>query len=89
MKTQIAAKLSRDQKTKEFDEWLKGLREEAKITVDEKALESVEVAAAQPRWAARWAAPGQMGGRPARCRCARPPGGARRPAPAPAPAPRQ
>jgi peptidyl-prolyl cis-trans isomerase C len=54
VKTQIAAKLSRDKKTKEFDEWLKGLRENARIAVDEKALESVEVAAAQ--------APGMAGG---------------------------
>ena len=45
MKPQITAKLARDKKTKEFDEWLKSLRENAKITVDEKALESVEVAA--------------------------------------------
>jgi peptidyl-prolyl cis-trans isomerase C len=53
VKTQIAAKLSRDKKTKEFDEWLKSLREAAKITIDEKALEGVEVAAAP--------AGGQMG----------------------------
>jgi peptidyl-prolyl cis-trans isomerase C len=46
VKPQIAAKLSRDKKTKEFDEWLKQLRESAKVTVDDKALESVEVAAA-------------------------------------------
>ena len=45
VKPQITAKLSRDKKTKEFDEWLKSLRENAKVTVDEKALESVEVAA--------------------------------------------
>ncbi len=48
VKPQIAAKLSRDRKTKEFDGWLKSLRENAKITVDEKALESIQVAAAQP-----------------------------------------
>jgi len=48
VKTQIAAKLSRDRKTKEFDEWLKGLREKAKVAIDDKALETVEVAAAQP-----------------------------------------
>jgi peptidyl-prolyl cis-trans isomerase C len=48
VKTQIAAKLSRDKKTKEFDEWMKSLRENAKVTIDEKALEAVEVAAAQP-----------------------------------------
>jgi peptidyl-prolyl cis-trans isomerase C len=46
MRMQIANKLSRERKTKEFDEWLKGLKEKAKITVDEKALETVEVAAA-------------------------------------------
>jgi peptidyl-prolyl cis-trans isomerase C len=46
VKVQIANKLSREKKTKEFDEWLKGLREKAAITVDDKALESVEVAAA-------------------------------------------
>jgi peptidyl-prolyl cis-trans isomerase C len=48
VKTQIANKLSREKKTKEFDEWLKGLKEKAKIEVDEKALEAVEVAAAPP-----------------------------------------
>jgi peptidyl-prolyl cis-trans isomerase C len=46
VKGQIAAKLSRDKKTKEFDEWLKSLREAANVTVDDKALEAVEVAAA-------------------------------------------
>jgi peptidyl-prolyl cis-trans isomerase C len=46
VRAQIANKLGREKKTKEFDEWLKGLREAAKITVDDKALESVEVAAA-------------------------------------------
>jgi peptidyl-prolyl cis-trans isomerase C len=48
VKTQIANKLSREKKTKEFDEWLKGLKEKAKIEIDEKALEAVEVAAAPP-----------------------------------------
>ena len=43
VKTQIANKLHREKKTKEFDEWLKRLRDEAKISVDEKALEAVEV----------------------------------------------
>jgi peptidyl-prolyl cis-trans isomerase C len=47
VKTQIVAKLSRDKKTKEFDEWMKSLRENAKITVDDKALEAIEVQAAQ------------------------------------------
>jgi peptidyl-prolyl cis-trans isomerase C len=47
VKTQIAAKLSRDKKTKEFDEWMKQLRESANVTIDEKALEAVEIAAPQ------------------------------------------
>jgi peptidyl-prolyl cis-trans isomerase C len=46
VKGQIAAKLSRDKKSKEFDEWLKGLKEQAHVTIDDKALEAVEVAAA-------------------------------------------
>ncbi len=45
VKAQIASKLHREKKTKEFDEWLKGLREKAQIAVDDKALEAVEVAA--------------------------------------------
>jgi peptidyl-prolyl cis-trans isomerase C len=53
VKTQIASKLSREKKTKEFDEWLKGLKDKAGVTIDEKALESVEVSTAP--------APGPMG----------------------------
>jgi peptidyl-prolyl cis-trans isomerase C len=45
VKAQIANKLHREKKTKEFDEWLKGLRERADVKIDEKALEAVEVAA--------------------------------------------
>jgi peptidyl-prolyl cis-trans isomerase C len=48
VKMQIANKLYREKKTKEFDEWLKRLRAEAKVTVDDKALESVEISAAAP-----------------------------------------
>jgi peptidyl-prolyl cis-trans isomerase C len=47
VKTQIAAKLSRDKKTKEFDEWMKQLRENARVQVDDKVLESVEVSVPQ------------------------------------------
>jgi peptidyl-prolyl cis-trans isomerase C len=61
VKTQIANKLSRERKTKEFDEWLKGLKEKANISVDEKALEAVEVAAA-PAGAPGGAMGGPMGG---------------------------
>jgi len=58
VKAQIASKLSREKKTKEFDEWMKKLREDAKITVDEKALEAIDVAAG----AAAPAGPGMIGG---------------------------
>ena len=61
VKTQIATKLAREKKTKEFDEWLKGLKEGAQITVDEKALEAVEVAAVAPAGGPQ-GYPGQMGG---------------------------
>jgi peptidyl-prolyl cis-trans isomerase C len=53
VKAQIANKLHREKKTKEFDEWLKGLRQKAEVAVDDKALEAVEVSAAPP--------PGQPG----------------------------
>jgi parvulin-like peptidyl-prolyl cis-trans isomerase-like protein len=46
VKAQIASKLHREKKTKEFDEWLKKLRETAQVTTDDKALDAVEVAAA-------------------------------------------
>jgi peptidyl-prolyl cis-trans isomerase C len=57
VKAQIANKLHRERKTKEFDEWLKGLRAKAEVTIDDKALDGVEVAAAP-------AAPGMPGGHP-------------------------
>jgi peptidyl-prolyl cis-trans isomerase C len=83
VKAQIAAKLSRDKKTKEFDEWLKSLREAAKVTVDDKALEAVEVAAGPGPGGPHGGMGGMMGGPqmvpPAQM-------GAPRPAPAGAPA---
>ena len=86
VKGQIAAKLARDKKTKEFDEWLKGLREAAKVTVDEKALEGVEVAASPQAGHG-----GMMGGMPGMggpgMPQMMPPPAAAQPAPASAPAP--
>jgi parvulin-like peptidyl-prolyl cis-trans isomerase-like protein len=78
VKAQIANKLHREKKTKEFDEWLKGLRAKAEVTTDDKALEAVEVAAAP-------GAPG-MGGHPGMGGMMPPPNAAPVPA-APAPAP--
>jgi peptidyl-prolyl cis-trans isomerase C len=83
VKAQIANRLHREKKTKEFDEWLKGLREKAQVKTDEKALEAIEVAAA-PMPPGLPGAPGMPGasGHP-------PMGGAlmRQPAAAPAPQP--
>ena len=84
VKAQIAMKLSRERKTKEFDEWLKALKEKAKVTVDEKALEAVEVAAVSP--GAQMGGPmmgGPMMGGPG----PGPMGGMRMAPPAPGPAP--
>jgi peptidyl-prolyl cis-trans isomerase C len=85
VKAQIANKLSREKRTKEFDEWLKGLREQAKITVDDKVLEGVEVQPAPAGGAPMGG--GMVGGTPGHG-----PGGPMRPAvtpaaPTPAPAP--
>jgi peptidyl-prolyl cis-trans isomerase C len=43
VKAQIATRLSREMKTKESEEWQKRLREQAGVTVDEKALDAVQV----------------------------------------------
>ncbi len=64
VKPQIANKLHREKKTKEFDEWLKGLREQAKIAVDDKALEAVEVQAGAPPGGPMGAPGMPMGGMP-------------------------
>jgi peptidyl-prolyl cis-trans isomerase C len=45
VKNQIANRLFRERKSKEFDEWQKKLRADAGVTVDEKALDAIAVAA--------------------------------------------
>ena len=64
VKTQIANKLQREKKTKEFDEWLKGLRTAAAVEVNDKALEAVEVSAPQPGQMAMPGMPGAAIGPP-------------------------
>ncbi|HYG66793.1 MAG TPA: peptidylprolyl isomerase [Anaeromyxobacteraceae bacterium] len=59
VKTQIAYKLSREKKTKELETWRKQLAASAKVEIDEKALEQVEIAAAP---AGMPGARGMMGG---------------------------
>ncbi len=48
VKAQISQKLIRDRRTKEFDDLVKRLRDEQKVTVDEKALDAVAVAGLTP-----------------------------------------
>jgi peptidyl-prolyl cis-trans isomerase C len=45
VKPQIVARLSREQKTKEFDGWVKQLKDSANVKVDEAALEAVDLSA--------------------------------------------
>jgi peptidyl-prolyl cis-trans isomerase C len=45
VKPQIVARLAREKKSKEFDEWVKKLKDSAKVTVDEQALGAIEVSA--------------------------------------------
>jgi peptidyl-prolyl cis-trans isomerase C len=82
VKAQISAKLLREKRTKEFDDLVKRLKEEAKISINEKELEAVQVSAAPPP-----GAPGMPGMPGAMPPGAMPPGGHGevRPAP-PAPA---
>jgi peptidyl-prolyl cis-trans isomerase C len=89
VKAQIAQKISREKKTKDFDELVKKLRDAADVKVDDKVLDSIVVAAAP--------APGTPGAPGMMMPPAGPPGGmppvrgphgpAAAPAPAPAPAP--
>jgi peptidyl-prolyl cis-trans isomerase C len=46
VKSQIASRLYREKRTKEFDELVKKLKDDAKVVVDDKELDSVAVAAA-------------------------------------------
>jgi peptidyl-prolyl cis-trans isomerase C len=58
VKPQIQSRLQREKRTKEFDEYVKKLREEAKITVNDTELEKVTVSAAPT------GGPGMPGGMP-------------------------
>jgi peptidyl-prolyl cis-trans isomerase C len=81
VKPQIQSRLQREKRTKEFDDYVKKLREEAKVTVNDAELEKIVVSAAPA------AGPGGMppGGMPPG---GMPPGAQPRPPP-PAPAPAQ
>ena len=85
VKPQIQQRLGRERRTKEFDEYVKKLREEAKITVNDAELEKIVVSSAPPAGGPGGMAPGGMppGAMPP------PPGAQPRPAampPPPAPA---
>jgi peptidyl-prolyl cis-trans isomerase C len=85
VKPQVQSRLQREKRTKEFDEYVKKLREEAKVVVNEAELEKVVVSTAPA------GGPGMPGGMPpggmpagAMPRPAMPPPQAMPPAPAPA-----
>jgi peptidyl-prolyl cis-trans isomerase C len=84
VKAQIAGKLARERRSKDFDDLVKKLRDQAHVTVDEKALEAIPVAGAP-------SVPGMGGGMmggggmpPVRGAPGMPPGHAAPSAPAPA-----
>jgi peptidyl-prolyl cis-trans isomerase C len=94
VKPQIANKLFREKKTKEFDEWLKRLKDEAKVTVDEKALDAVPVSTDPGAGGMMMGGMGAMPGHPGMGGPVAAPGpratpAAAAPPPAPAPAPAQ
>jgi peptidyl-prolyl cis-trans isomerase C len=60
VKPQIVARLSREQKSKEFDEWVKKLKDSASVKVDEAALDALDLATPAPGMSA----PGQPGAMP-------------------------
>jgi peptidyl-prolyl cis-trans isomerase C len=82
MKGQIQARLAREKRTKDFDEYVKKLKEEARVQVNDAELEKVPVSAG--------GAPGGPGGMPGMGGTGHggmpPQGAAPPPAPAPAPA---
>jgi peptidyl-prolyl cis-trans isomerase C len=62
VKAQISQKLVRERRTKEFDDLVKKLRDEAQVTVDEKALDAIVVAAPPPGAPGMPGMPGMPGG---------------------------
>ena len=64
VKPQIAARLASQKKTKEFDEFVKKLRDDAHIQVNDKELEKVTVAAAPAGAGTGGMMGGAMGGAP-------------------------
>jgi peptidyl-prolyl cis-trans isomerase C len=72
VKGQIAAKLNGQRRTKDFDDLIKKLREEANVKIYDAELEKVQVAAAPPGGAAPHGAMGPMGAAGEGARAARP-----------------
>jgi peptidyl-prolyl cis-trans isomerase C len=61
VKPQIASRILREKRTKEFDEFVKKLREDSRVTVNEAELEKVQVSqAAQPAMPGPGGPPGGM-----------------------------
>jgi peptidyl-prolyl cis-trans isomerase C len=90
VKDQLGARLSRERKQKELESWVKGLKEKARVRVDEAALEKIvvdtEAGAAGPMGGMRQMMPGGMpGGMAPIMPGARPPPPGQAPAPIAAP----
>ncbi len=58
VKPQIVTRLSREKKAKEFDDWIKKLKDSANVKIDDKALDAVEVT---PASSPAMSAPGMAG----------------------------
>jgi peptidyl-prolyl cis-trans isomerase C len=81
VKPQIQSRLQREKRTKEFDEYVKKLRDDAHVTVNDAELEKIVIQAPPA------GAPGMPGGMPGAMPGGMPPGAPPRPAmPMPAPA---
>jgi peptidyl-prolyl cis-trans isomerase C len=61
VKPQIAQRLQREKRTKEFEEYVKQLRDQAKVTVNDAELEKITVSSAPPPGAGGMPPPGGAG----------------------------
>lgn len=84
VKPSIVSRLSREKRQKDFQDWVKKLKEESGVKVDEKALEAVEIAGATGPAPGMPGMPGMAPGGPI---SSMPPGHPPMPAPAPGSAP--
>jgi peptidyl-prolyl cis-trans isomerase C len=75
VKEQLGARLARERKQKELEAWVKGLREKARVQIDDAALEKIVVDAEPGPQMPMGMPGGMMGGPPGMPPGARPPAG--------------